>query len=601
MGLSHPLEAFGETKAKYHDSVPETHGILTLMNIRPNLQIFSGKTSSFFYALACIIPLFWGIWTFHRVEFLTGFHFMPGDIGDSRFCMYILENYYQSFLGHAKILSPAMFYPAQGLLGYNDANSAAVPIYSLFRFAHLDMYDAFQACAMACDVFAWFTCFLLFKKGLGFGFFPSSVGASFYCFNNIRYNQTNHFDLQMQFLLPLILMGFAWIYRNAVRAGDFQVFGVLSVTAFLLGVQFLTSFYLAWFFCFWFLILVLTMMIWEENRRKGWEFLKRFRLSFAASAGVFLFSLIPALALYLPALQMRGPRAFSDAAEAAPVPKALFWMGEQNWFWGWLARFPRLATIPFEWENRLGLGLVFILFWIVAGVFLLGRSLNFNSSNGIRKSLTFSGERLKTLEFPVYLSVLISAAFVVRIFHHNYLWEMVYHLIPGASAMKCISRLFLVLALPASCILTSETQRVADWIQKKRSSTHKIYAWTLLAIFLGLIWFEQMGDLPFPGYPKDRDRERITAMAQTIPKEAEYFYVVLGPNLKDRIRNTHQVDAMLVSMMSGIPTLNGYNSTTPPGWNLHFNKQTYEWRLKQWLMYNHLDSPGYRLEIKDED
>jgi len=525
---------------------------------------------------------------------------MPGDIGDTRFVMYILENYYQSLLGHAQVTSPAMFYPVQGLLGYTDANAAAVPVFSFFRLVGFDMYDAFQTSGMVCDLMAWLFCFLLFKKGLGLDAFPASVGSAFYCFNNIRYNQINHFDLQMQFLLPLIILGYAWLYRNYDRPGKQEAFLILSASAMLLGLEFTTSFYLGWFFCFWFLIFFLILLAFRVPREALGQAFNSYQWVFLGAAFVFLLSLLPAVELYLPVLYLKGPRAFNIAAEAAPISKALFWMGAQNWAWGWLSKFPRLSCIPFEWENRLGLGLVFTLFWAATGLSLIARTRRLKSSRSGSIGFSFLPKGLETLETPVFLSVLISMAFVVRILHHNYLWELVYHLIPGAQAMKCISRFFLILALPASFILAMETQRLVGWTLGMVPGRKKYFFGALLAVLLSLVGFEQMGGLPFPGFSKEQDREKITALAREVPKNAQYFYVVLSSKLVNQSnRENYQIDAMLVSIMSGIPTLNGYDSDSPPGWNLWFSKK-YERRVKAWILYNHLDPSGYRLVINDE-
>ncbi len=515
--------------------------------------------------------------------------------------MYILENYFQSILGRARICSPAMYYPVKGLLGYTDANAAAVPIYVLFRFLHFDMYDAYQACSLVFDLLSWFFCYLLFRKGLGLLAFPASVGAAFFCFNNIRYNQTNHFDLQLQFLLPLILLGFALIYRSKDQYGKRKVWAALSGSGLLLGLQFATSFYLAWFFCLWFLIFILILLAQGSFRKALVEAIKTHRWGFLGAASLFFISLLPVLVLYLPVLKLMGPRPVSQAIDAAPKLKALFWMGSQNWAWGWLTRYSSISSMPFEWENRLGLGMAFSLFWIGTGIFLASRNFKVSSSERRPEFLGSLLNRIESLEFSVYLSVCVSIALVVKILHHNYLWEMVYYLIPGAQAMKCISRIFLVLALPGSFVLALETQRIGGWIGRLVQGKRKVVAGTFLVIFLGMVWFEQVGGLPFAGYSKERDRQRIEVLAQKIPKGTEYFFVDLGPNCKDRVSDTHQVDAMLVSILTGIPTLNGYDSSPPPGWNMDLNSKKYLRHVQQWLAFNHLDSSGYRLEINDED
>ncbi len=67
------------------------------------------------------------LWLEHRRQFSSGFDLFPGPRGDTRLIAYLCEHGYQALRGKAEWLSPAMFFPAQGTLGYTDALLLFIP------------------------------------------------------------------------------------------------------------------------------------------------------------------------------------------------------------------------------------------------------------------------------------------------------------------------------------------------------------------------------------------------------------------------------------------------------------------------------------------
>ena len=61
-----------------------------------------------------------GTVAWHRALFESGFHRMPGDRGDARTSVYFGEHWFQVFRGQAEALSPGMFYPVKGTIGYAE-------------------------------------------------------------------------------------------------------------------------------------------------------------------------------------------------------------------------------------------------------------------------------------------------------------------------------------------------------------------------------------------------------------------------------------------------------------------------------------------------
>ena len=81
-------------------------------------------------------------WYAYRATFSSGFDLFPGPRGDTRLTAYIVEHWYQVLCGRADLLSPAMFYPFPGTLGFSDLFLAYVPLYSVLRTLGSDIFTS---------------------------------------------------------------------------------------------------------------------------------------------------------------------------------------------------------------------------------------------------------------------------------------------------------------------------------------------------------------------------------------------------------------------------------------------------------------------------
>lgn len=70
---------------------------------------------------------------------------IPGDLGDSRFNMFVLEHGYRWLIGlDASFWSAPFFYPAPNVIALSDNHLGGVPIYSAFRLLRCRRETAFQ-------------------------------------------------------------------------------------------------------------------------------------------------------------------------------------------------------------------------------------------------------------------------------------------------------------------------------------------------------------------------------------------------------------------------------------------------------------------------
>src|SRR5665213_3238316 len=90
---------------------------------------------------------------------------IPGDLGDARFNMYILEHGYQ-FITHqvTNYWGAPFMYPFKEAIGYSDNLLGTMPIYSIFRFISFDRETSFQLWIITICILNFSTAFYVMNK-----------------------------------------------------------------------------------------------------------------------------------------------------------------------------------------------------------------------------------------------------------------------------------------------------------------------------------------------------------------------------------------------------------------------------------------------------
>ena len=90
-------------------------------------------------AAGCLIA-----WFAYFGPLLSGLDAVPGDLGDARFNIFVLEHVYRWLGGHEpSLLSPPMFWPYPYTLGFSDTHAGTAWVYALLRTGGLDQYQSF--------------------------------------------------------------------------------------------------------------------------------------------------------------------------------------------------------------------------------------------------------------------------------------------------------------------------------------------------------------------------------------------------------------------------------------------------------------------------
>lgn len=528
---------------------------------------------------------------YHAPQFFSGFDRFFGDRGDVRGFVYFCEHWYQSILGKASLLNPGIFYPTKRTLAYSDLLFGFAAPYSMFRALGFSIFTSTELMIILLSFLAYCVTFFLLYRTIGFGLVPSCSGAMFFAFNSPKFNQLTHLQLQYVLLLPLI---FAFVIAFAKRVDTMdqrKAAWLLSLTAVCLNVQLTTTFYYAWYFTIWTILFLLLALAFRESRNFIITTIRRFWRAFGIGAVVFLIGFIPILIIYLPAVRAGTWYRFDFVIEMIPDWRALLSMGDGNYVWGWFYRRLNEDPRPSTWgELMVGIGLVPSLAWIaltVASVWFIKAGRRATSTREL--GLLFLG-----------IMILATSIFFVLGFKFGSYsaWQYVYEYFPGAGAIRAVSRYVIFLALPMSIAFAYGLEKALQFASGKRALTVVV----LVVAAFGV--FEQFGvpRVHGTGFSTRVEETYLKTMAAKLPGDCTAFYVAPGPYGRRATAEFHyHYDAMMISIMSRVKTLNASSSQFPRDWNFYFfKKPDYENKVKEWIDSQKIPGKVCRLELYPE-
>ena len=534
-----------------------------------------------------------GTAAWHWPVFASGFRRLPGDQGDARVYVYLVEHWYQFFRGQTEALSPAIFYPVKGTIGYVETMFIHSLPYSGLRLAGMEMFSALIAPLILFTFLNYVTCFVLLRRVIGANVVASVAGAMFFAFNSPRFNHPGHYSFQASFFLPVVI---ACVVRLAQRQDTIdqkEAFGLVAMAGLSLALQFVVSPYQGWFFVFWSCLLVVTVLLIRSTRLVAVRSVRRLWPALAGGALAFMIGLYPTFLVYAPVAASKGPRSWSVVDDLTPDAWSLIQMGERNFIWGDAASALSRVHAPFSTELNIGIGLVpslALLALILWAVRTIADEMRRPKSDEVTPGL----ERL----FFVAL-IFATALFYVTAMKYwgSSPWRLVYRFVPGADGLRAIARHVLVLALPMSIGFAVLVHRGMQKISAQPTVTARrgLTAALLAVVSFGIV--EQFGRTP--SISTSAELSRVKTLASSLPDNCAVFYAAAAPGRAPG-KHEDQIDAMLISVMRGVPTVNGYSGHVPPGWSLReVEAPDYEQRIARWIERYRVTGPVCRLEIGD--
>ena len=496
-----------------------------------------------------------------RPFFLSHFDSILSDPGDGRLCITILEHWVKVFHGQVQVASPNFFFPERGVLGYSDTLFLDALPYATLRFLGLDRYLAFEATMMLVTAVGFASMLGLLRRLLSLDPWLQISGASLFTVSNIYYVQIVHPQLASVTFVPLLCL-LAIDYwrasnRNLARL-YVAAFGVLA------ALLLFTSFYIGWFAILVFLTVFAFFVVcsvfseWSTwPVRRGAQLLWARKSDLLLGLGAFAVALVPLLALYLPVLGQHRGRSLGDALYFMPGLWSGIDTGRQNLIWGGLARRIEDVWTPGGMrEHPVG--------WPILTVCVFASSASYFANRLYRSRCRPYSPEKQILALLCAISLACITLWLTSVKVHGSItgWAVVWWLVPGASAIRVPQRIDLVIDVGVVLVCVAGMKALLE-----AQSGHRVRIRLAVVLLSLALLAEQVNSMPTHLISRLGEAQRFGRIPPPPKRCSAFFISNEGPGEVNPL--VTQTDAMLIAQQFDIPTLNGYSSWSPKGWNFY--------------------------------
>lgn len=484
----------------------------------------------------------------YRANWTDGFRLVLGDVYDNTIEIAILEHWYNVLRGLAHWPTTNYFYPYPATLGYNDGYFLYGLLYAAGRWAGADPFLAATLVnvGMKAACFGFF--YLCARRVLRAGFWYALAGAAVLELSNNVAIHSMHAQLLTIALVPLCatLLYFAGRAFLERRPGRLLAYG--GAFALTYGAWALTSFYMLWFFSLFLALFlpVLAALRWSSLRAQLARLDRRTVLAGAACLLLLALCLLPFLHVYLPKARATGMHSFHDARGYALAPFDILNIGIGNYLYGgWLPALHHAVGFPVDYsERQMGVTPGLLLSFLAASCCLWRSG---------RAPIAVAAAAATVAIWALALTV-----------HGITAWVAVFHLVPGAKAIRVIARSLIFLSVPM--LLVS----LAGLGEALRGRSRWLHACALAAC--AFVVTEQLNQVSYTAIDRHAATAALRRIAPAPPGCRAFVADDTRPLAADQgpvdHLYRHNVEAMLIAEYIGLPTINGFSSFNPPDWDL---------------------------------
>jgi hypothetical protein len=469
---------------------------------------------------------------------------MPGDLADSRFILSLLELFYRNVVAllHGKtthFLNAPFFYPWPRAASFSDTLWGDAEIYVLFRALGLGPLGSFQAWFVT-GFLLTFIATLISLRGLGLKAWGAAAGAFLFTFPLPMTNQIGHPQLIYRLWIPAALLAFD---RCLTRASLRHAAWCLLFVA----LQCAVSIYLGLFLC----LLLASHMVgyclflpdrlarnfWKNMWADGGHQNLITVVLIGTSIGLLLVVGIP----YMEVQSVYGfARSWAEVSAMLPRPGS-YLLAAPSKFW---PNFSANFAYPFLWEHQIfpGLSAVIPLLW-----FLVSKD----------------ARRRNPLATPLLAGAVVLVVITMDLHGHS-LYRLVF-MIPGFSGIRAVTRVILLIMMPLAALFGLLIDDFAN--QSSRVLGSRSMA-VVLSVFLLFECIYVYQNLTLPSEWQARSAALNARLPKILPPDSILAISESGHPGQDPIFSLilTEVDAQMVAIERGIPTLNGYGGASPPSW-----------------------------------
>ena len=471
--------------------------------------------------------------------------FIPGDLGDTRFNIYLLEHGYQFLSGKIVWYWNAPFmYPVENVITISDNLLGTLPIYSVFRVLGLDSFTSFQCWVITIFALNFLAAYWLFNW-LFKNAYAAALAAFIFAFSISLQSQMSHAQVFARFFIPLAFL-FIFKFGKEPKPKYFFLAALCIVGQFYCGI------YLGMLTLLPFAVVTIILIVWryevllqEIKKLKWWGFIVA---SFAINATLLFKLMWP----YYQRSLMSLPSSFENIFVSIPKLTSYVYAKSGSVLWKSLDRIG--VDLPAWYDHQLFPGL-FVCISLIATIFIL---LKYKEKNRLEISLLF-------------IAGLITLLFFIRIGDFT-LYKYI-HKIPGFQSLRSLTRIIGIDLLLFGLVTGMFAKYLIEKLPKRQP-----------LIFLMILGFLILDNYVDPNITyrtsKAIARERVDNLAEKMNDLAPGTLISYEP--EEVVEGSFvQLDAMLASQSLGLICLNGYSATSPetftPYWNLPNSENRRYW------------------------
>lgn len=470
---------------------------------------------------------------------------LAGDRYDAVISTTILEHWFRFFLGHVSWVDVGYYFPYEKSIAYTDAYFINGVFYTPFRFMGFDPFISSELSGLVIKFVGFLGAYLFCRRALSFGVYWSLLAAVLFTLSNGMTVHGSRIQLASVAFFPAMAL-MLWNMCTAFSVGDFRRF---RNNGFFAGVVYgawcLTCFYMAWFFFLYFVIFVLFFAVSIRVNLPVKELLLRGWRSLLFVIVIAVLAVSPFVYVYASKSLETGVRSYSEVLNWTVPLEGVLQVGTENFLWGGVYNsflsYVSPDYVPVGEYYNVGFNFLLFLVFVLgcARVFKFFRDRNGNAVAG--------------LIWLIAISSLVSIFLTIN-FSGKSAWYYVFNWFPGAKALRVVSAYLIFLAFPVILVAVNflATRRVGAFFS------------VVLSVLL------VVSEINTPALYLDRAAELKRIELKVPPPEGCKSFYVSGWNGQESLGYVadiyaHNVSAMLISQMAGIPTLNGVASFNPPG------------------------------------
>lgn len=537
-----------------------------------------------FFLLACEV-------FYYRNIFFSDL--LIGDVGDGILTNFIAEHWFRFFSGKEAFRDLNIFFPVKNTLSYSDTLFIFGVVHSLLRLFGADMFTAYKFTLILIHMFGTFSMLYLLRVKMKLSFPSCVIGIILFAYSYASF-ANGHTQLYAYFLLPFLLILIYGFFENLHNARYKRlIYGCASIVSFM-AIIFNSSYTGYFFFILLIMFLIVFLIICTHKHVQPLKRIFSYLRTNFVEIGVFvcvgILSMCPFLYVYLPAMKEFGSRSWQEICYFLLTPLDFINFAKDSLLYGNISK-----DFPHPHDNgELKVGFPFLtVIAFFSSLIYVWRKLPSKMKKFAPANTKKTQKKEKTPASSVFryeyiilasmgIAVLLILFIILKFGETDSLWYIFYSIVPGASALRAVSRICQTLMLPVALIVAFFADAAFARISNKALNTITI----CFAVGFAVLEYTWSGGV-FAVWSKS-SMQSVLAEIPPPPAQCEVMYLTgfekTSPNVVFFTKSWAIADHF------DLKTIGGYSGQYPRGWNLHCAPEDYDKNARNWVAAHELQN-----------